>query len=453
MKSQILLVLVLLGCPILETARCDQTNTVQSLGVSVFPVVTNGIVFIDGEYIPPPYRIRRDENAVLINGKRCFVDNQWPWRPYVPPKPPKPPKERPEMPAGITAKTAYEDARVFRYEEQIRLYLFDKFGEEKGMDMMVEVYKQLPFITDAKRYGADSIRLWVLGRSSEVKFVIRQRNFQDWGALGRARSPDDILFNLEMTAQRWVRILSENSVLIPDSTGETLWIEDMLFIAGALQKANNEAEFLALIPDSFLLHGIDKHNFKNFWKHREQAPDWESRAKKILADYLEEHLSHEAGMDALEAYLRAAPSADALIATLQAKRPRLLDRIVGKDAEGNPISSQGLFTEQELREFFKNRNNPEGWRPKPPPPYKPPSEIIATISAALAKAKTETEFRATLAGKFNDNDWHDGFASWDKFLASIWERRNNPGGWRLRPSAPPSVSTNTPSSEDPAYVW
>jgi hypothetical protein len=226
----------------------------------------------------------------------------------------------------------------------------------------------------------------------------------------------------------------------------------LLYVAEALQKANTEEEFLALIPDSYYLHGLSKYNFKNFWKHREQAPVWGARAKQLYADYLEANLSREAGLEALEAYLRAAPSADALIATLQAKRPRLLCRIVGKNADGNPVYSHGLFYEEELREFFKNRNDPEGWRPKPPPPYKPPSEIIATISAALAKAKTETEFRAALAGKFNDNDWHDGFATWDKFLSSIWERRNNPEGWRLRPSSPPAAYTNAPSN-NPAFDW
>ena len=197
-------------------------------------------------------------------------------------------------------------------------------------------------------------------------------------------------------------------------------------LASALQKARNEAEFISIMQTNMPPGGIPEQGLKNFWKHREQAPVWEARAKQLLAEWQEANLSREEGVEALDAFIRAAPSADALIATLQAKRPRLLYRIVGKDAEGNPISSHGLFTEQELREFFKNRNNPEGWRPKPPPPYKPPSEIIATISAALAKAKTETEFRAALAGKFNDNDWHGGFATWDKYFTFIWEHRNRP---------------------------
>lgn len=115
------------------------------------------------------------------------------------------------------------------------------------------------------------------------------------------------------------------------------------------------------------------------------------------------------------------PSMAALIATLQVKRPRLLRRIVGKDMEGNPAYSLGLFYEEDFREFFKNRNNPEGWRPKPPPPYKPPLEIIETISDALAKAKKETEFHTALAGKFTDNDWRSGCSTWDKYLSFIWE--------------------------------
>ncbi len=103
MKGQFFLALVLIGCPILETALGNLTNAVQSLGVRVFPVVTNGIVFIDGEYIPPPYIIRRDENAIILNERQYFIDDRWPLRPHVPPKPPTPPKERPTMPLGITA--------------------------------------------------------------------------------------------------------------------------------------------------------------------------------------------------------------------------------------------------------------------------------------------------------------------------------------------------------------
>ena len=49
MKSQVILALALIGCPILDTALCNQTNAVQSLGSRVYPAITNGIAFVKGE--------------------------------------------------------------------------------------------------------------------------------------------------------------------------------------------------------------------------------------------------------------------------------------------------------------------------------------------------------------------------------------------------------------------
>ncbi len=368
MKSQIFLSLVLIGCPILETALGNPTNAVQSLGVRVFPVVTNGIVFIDGEYIPPPYSIRRDETAIILNERQYFIDDRWPLRPHVPPKPPTPPKERPKMPFGITAQTAFEDVRVSSYEEQMRLYLFDKFGEEKGIDMMVEVYKQMPFITDAKRIDSNSIRLWVIGRSNEVEFVVRQRNFQDWGAWMRVKSAEELIMSLEIKALRMVKALSDGRLVMNSGFPLSSGVECLFPIADALRNAGTETEFLERIPDSLRQRGILERDLKNFWKHREQAPVWEAWAKQIYEEDLEAHLSYEEGLVALDPFIRAASSGDGLLATLQVKRPRLFRRILGEDSKGNFNYSNGLFGEYELREFFKNRNSPEGWRPKPSSP-------------------------------------------------------------------------------------
>ena len=453
MKLQVLLVLVLLGCPILETARCDQTNTVHSLGVSVVPVITNGMVFIDGEYIPPPYRIRRDGGAVMLNDV-VFIGSIIP--PALTPisQPDIPPETDTRLSSEITETTAFEDRAVQKYLKNKRLYLLEKFGEESGIDRMVEVCQKLPMVAVARRADKDGINVWVKGEQGMPTYV-RQRNFPDWGAMKRL-TPAESIWNLEASSHANANMLNSGAVLMFGVPWRVDGIATPILpsLASALRAAHNEAEFIAIMQTNMPPGGIPEQGLKNFWKHREQAPVWEARAKQLYAEWQEANLSREEGIEALDAFIRAAPSADALIATLQAKRPRLLDRIVGKDAEGNPISSQGLFTEQELREFFKNRNNPEGWRPKPPPPYKPPSEIIATISSALAKAKTETEFRAALAGKFIDADWHGGFATWDKYFTFIWEHRNRPRyEWSGEPSALPSVSTNTPLSEDPAYVW
>ncbi len=338
----------------------------------------------------------------------------------------------------------------------MRLYLFDKFGEEKGIDMMVEVYKQMPFITDAKRIDANSIRLWLNDMSPDVAFVITQRNFQDWGAWMRVKSAEELIMSLEIKAMRMVKALFDGRLVMNSGFPLSSGVECLFPIADALRNAGTETEFLERIPDSLRQRGILERDLKNFWKHREQAPVWEAWAKQIYEEDLEAHLSYEVGLVALDPFIRAASSADGLLATLQVKRPRLFRRILGEDSKGNFNYSNGLFGEYELREFFKNRNNPEGWRPKPlppSPPYKPPSEIIETISAALEKAETETEFRAALDGKFTDTDWRGGAATWDKYFTFIWERRNRPRHeWSGEPSSPPVTYTNAPS-QGPDFDW
>ncbi len=414
--------------------------------------VTNGIAFIDGEYILPPYTIRRDGGAVVLNGK-IFIGSR-----VLPPTPPPPkadivPETEPELPADITENTEFEERAVQKYLKDKRLYLLKKFGEEAGIERMVGVCQKLPMVDVAKRADKDGINVWVKS-DRETPTYVRQRNFPDWGAKTRM-TPEEQIWCLEESSRANASILDSGAILMLGVPWRVdgVAMPTLPSLASALRAAQDEAEFIAIMQTNMPSGGIPEQGLKNFWKHREQAPVWEARAKRIYADYVEANLSREAGMDALDAYLRAAPSADALIATLQAKRPRLLRRIVGKDAEGNPLFSNGLFYEQDLRVFFENRDNPEGWRPKPPPPYKPPSEIIATISAALAEAETETAFRAALAGKFTDNDWRGGAATWDQYFAFIWERRDRPRyEWSGEPSSPPVVWTNAPSST-PNYKW
>ncbi len=428
------------------------------LGNTDFGVYTNGMLFYNGEYIPPPYSVVRKEDSLYVNSLLIL---QVPLRaPPSPEPPPKIPSTDPPIPKEITEETEPFDAILEAYLRDKRLFLFAKHGEEKGIDMMVDAYKALPCVLNAKRNDEDTLRLWWKGQYLGTgSFLIYQRNEP-----GRNNDiakylsiPENVIAEIESSARRIVRVVRDGDYLmlgVPWRQGGAGALQKALFpLAMALQKAQNETEFIAIMQTNMPPGEIEEQGLKNFWKHREQAFVWEARAKRLYAEYLEEHLSDRDGLDALDFFIRAAPSEDALIATLQAKRPRLLRRILGNNSEGNPIYSKGLFYEKDLREFFKNRNNPEGWRPIPPPPYKPPSEIIETISAALEKAETETEFRAALDGKFTDTDWRGGAATWDKYFTFIWERRNRPRHeWSGEPSSPPVTYTNAPS-QGPDFDW
>ncbi len=58
------------------------------LGRKEWPPVTNGLVFVDGKYIHPPYTVSSVEGDIFINGTPVITALKWP--PQVPPTVPPP---------------------------------------------------------------------------------------------------------------------------------------------------------------------------------------------------------------------------------------------------------------------------------------------------------------------------------------------------------------------------
>jgi len=125
----------------------------ESFEVSTMPAfkvsapITNSFVYIDGEYIEPPYVVSVNNLAVCINGRiaKDFTSDVWI------PKPP--PKTRPTFPQGITKETDMYDERVQDFISGICDYLLKtrKLGPEQTINEMLLVLQSLPNVKNVEQ--------------------------------------------------------------------------------------------------------------------------------------------------------------------------------------------------------------------------------------------------------------------------------------------------------------
>lgn len=118
------------------------------LGEKTLLVLTDSIVFVGGEYLPPPNVVSRKEGSIIIDGRVAETPVLWP-----PPKPAKVVviKTPPEIPASITEATTMYDADFITHVSDMWNYLRNKFGFEDGADLMAEAYMKLPNVVSATR--------------------------------------------------------------------------------------------------------------------------------------------------------------------------------------------------------------------------------------------------------------------------------------------------------------
>ncbi len=163
-------------------------SSVQDLGRTEGKPITNGFVFIDGRYIPPPYIVTRQGNGIFINDR--LVEQACPW-----PIPEKPkiaiPTTDPIMPSCITRATSMYDKELINYIGQKIAFLKNAHGEYQMVEMMVQVYRGLPCVLDAQRdTDARYITVkWVNGQVDHMCLILHGRTPVEWtreSALGRA---------------------------------------------------------------------------------------------------------------------------------------------------------------------------------------------------------------------------------------------------------------------------
>jgi len=252
-----------------------------SIGERVWPPISNGVLFVDGRYIPPPYVVSRKEGDVFVNEHGIAWVFQWP--PKKTSAPPPPPEHEPLMPTCITETTTKFDPEYINFVSSCRHYFFSKFGEDKGIDEMVGVYNKLPCILDAKRASNDNkttiIVKWKTGETSRIRLVPPHRKDID---LTKEQAENHI----DKTAELFVRGLMRNKYYIvegrsPSRSGNPEGAKQtFLPLAEAMRTAKDEAEYLAIMVTNQPPGGMSEKMLRSFYKYKDEVPKWEPRVRE-----------------------------------------------------------------------------------------------------------------------------------------------------------------------------
>jgi hypothetical protein len=249
----------------------------MSIGERTWPPVSNGVAFIDGKYIPPPYVISRREGEIYLNG--FFWDWTIKWPPQKKTPLPPPPETMPNIPATITAKTTRYDKDYLSYVNQAYQYLIAKHGTKKGVEMMVDIYKKLPCIKEAhlNENSQDTIDVvWMDGSKGGIRQAPMPR-----ADLNLTREQAEKY--IDSIAEIYVRGLGENRYYYVMGKGDR---RQGLFggfqgtfglYARALRASKDEADFLAIMKTNQPPGGISETWLKLFYSHKDDLPKWESR--------------------------------------------------------------------------------------------------------------------------------------------------------------------------------
>ncbi len=260
----------------LSTAEAFSQDVDMSIGERIWPPVSNGVAFIDGRYIPPPYVISRREGEIYLNGIFWDWTIKWPPKKKLPPI--SPPKEMPTVPQTITGQTTPYDKDYISYISDSRQYLVSKHGDRLGNEMMIDVYNKLPCVKSAKldpRKPDRIILTWINGEQYNI-------------------SPPPPVADLNLTkeqaekyidsiAEIYVRGLGENRYYYVMGKGDRR--QGMFggfqgtfgLYARALHASKDEADFLAIMKTNQPTGGISETWLKLFYSHKDDLPKWESR--------------------------------------------------------------------------------------------------------------------------------------------------------------------------------
>ena len=259
-------------------ANPNEEEDEPPLGERVWPPVSNGIVFIGGKYIPPPYIISRNENHILVNGQD-FLRSVEIWPPLkIPPLPP-PPETEPVMPASITEKTSEYDRALLTYIVTTRDYLRAKHGQEKATKMMVDVYRRLPCVKSAHREGNSHFIdvIWMNDAKDNIQQTPAPRRPEEKTTKEQARTfVDKIAQGLVRRFTNGGFYMAEGGVPCRSGTAEGARMV-FLPLAGAMRAAESEEDFLAIIKTNQPPGGIMEAELRTLYKHKDDMPEWEAR--------------------------------------------------------------------------------------------------------------------------------------------------------------------------------
>jgi len=261
----------------LETTEAKEKRIEQR----TCPAVSNGLVFVEGEFLPPPYVVSRVRNAIYINGRYIEASAPWPSEKKADVLSPIPTPDDPTMPSEITKATTQYDPAFYNYLNAKRDFLVSKYGKQKAIKMLPDIYKKLPCIKDAY-HDTNTIGTIVLTWESGDK--VRSNEFppqrsQDNGTPEQAAKMFDGICDI------YSKGLEFNDYFIFGSA-YTTGTQDgfgrfLAPIAEELRTAKDEEAFVTVMTNKFPMSaGFSEKAFKSFYKHKDLLPQWEPLLQK-----------------------------------------------------------------------------------------------------------------------------------------------------------------------------
>jgi len=132
------------------TASAQPAAVLQSVeGESI----TNGFVFLDGQYASPPYLVSSRQGKIFINGLWGKQIASWPPRDWNV-------GEQPEPPPGLSVRSKMDDLRDPKdrrngYLAQLMRYYHMRMPEAEARAKMIEAIQSLPFVESVTPRAGD----------------------------------------------------------------------------------------------------------------------------------------------------------------------------------------------------------------------------------------------------------------------------------------------------------
>jgi hypothetical protein len=265
------------GSPAAELSQ-EQNRDIEQ---RTWPAVSDGLVFVGGEFLQPPYVVSRVKNAIYINGKHVGTPGGWPIVNSVTNKPTKLLPHDPEMPAEITKETTQYDPVFYKFINAKRDYLVSRYGKQQAIKMLPDIYKKLPCITDAY-YDTNTVgtivMTWVTGKTDRCNEFPPQRAPDNVTPEQAAKVFDDICdiyySGLELNDYFMFGTVTRRGT--QDGYGQFL-----VPIAEALKAAKDEEAFISVMTNKFpMVTGFSEKAFRSFYTHKDKLPQWEPLLKK-----------------------------------------------------------------------------------------------------------------------------------------------------------------------------
>jgi len=133
----------------------DIVNSITSKLVNVTGVsISSGYIFVDGEYIEPPYTVSSSNGIEYVNDVATRKWVVWPPRDWTV-------AEKPQLPPYITKDSDLDDLsnqqdRLNGYRPRLSRYFKMRYSEEEAIEKYIAEYRKIPYVASLEREKGNS---------------------------------------------------------------------------------------------------------------------------------------------------------------------------------------------------------------------------------------------------------------------------------------------------------